>query len=200
MQPLKGVPISPITGIPGWETEAEEKHLIFYAGLVPDRGAIVEIGAEYGRSAGAFLTATKSHPEIKVYSIDLFPRDHHLVGDLRDTYTNNLKEAGFDLDRVRIALGDSSQISLAWSPDLPIDLLFIDGDHTYEGVVRDIKSWTPFVPIGGLVLFHDVSDGEASHPLHKEVLKAVEEYMTPDLFTFETQVHSLRIYTRKDYA
>jgi predicted O-methyltransferase YrrM len=38
----------------------------------------------------------------------------------------------------------------------PIDLLFIDGDHTYEGVRRDYEMYAPLVRRGGVVAFHDV--------------------------------------------
>jgi cephalosporin hydroxylase len=37
-----------------------------------------------------------------------------------------------------------------------IDFLFIDGDHTYEGVRRDYELYTPLVAPGGLVALHDV--------------------------------------------
>ena len=38
-----------------------------------------------------------------------------------------------------------------------IDLLFIDGDHTYEGVKKDWEMYSPLVRSGGLVVFHDVA-------------------------------------------
>ena len=38
----------------------------------------------------------------------------------------------------------------------PIDVLFIDGDHRYEGVSRDYELWKPLVRPGGLIGFHDV--------------------------------------------
>jgi len=37
-----------------------------------------------------------------------------------------------------------------------IDLLFIDGDHTYEGVKKDFLSYRRFVREGGLIIFHDI--------------------------------------------
>jgi len=42
----------------------------------------------------------------------------------------------------------------------PLDFLFIDGEHTYEGVKQDVEAYSPFVTAGGLVVFHDM----ASHP------------------------------------
>jgi predicted O-methyltransferase YrrM len=38
----------------------------------------------------------------------------------------------------------------------PIDLLMIDGDHTYEGVRRDFELYSPLVAEGGLIAFHDI--------------------------------------------
>ncbi len=37
-----------------------------------------------------------------------------------------------------------------------LDILFIDGDHTYEGVKRDFELWSPLVQPGGYVIFHDI--------------------------------------------
>jgi hypothetical protein len=43
-----------------------------------------------------------------------------------------------------------------------VDLLFIDGDHTYEGVKCDFERYAPLVPAGGLIAFHDISAHPAS--------------------------------------
>ncbi len=39
----------------------------------------------------------------------------------------------------------------------PIDLLFIDGDHSFEGVKKDWEMYSPLVRSGGMVVFHDVA-------------------------------------------
>jgi predicted O-methyltransferase YrrM len=39
-----------------------------------------------------------------------------------------------------------------------LDLLFIDGDHTYEGVRSDFEMYSPLVTKGGIVVFHDILD------------------------------------------
>jgi cephalosporin hydroxylase len=38
-----------------------------------------------------------------------------------------------------------------------VDFLFIDGDHTYEGVKQDWEMYSPLVRPGGLVAFHDIA-------------------------------------------
>ena len=40
--------------------------------------------------------------------------------------------------------------------DKKIDLLFIDGDHTYEGVKKDFALYSPLVKDGGTIIFHDI--------------------------------------------
>jgi len=37
-----------------------------------------------------------------------------------------------------------------------LDVLLIDGDHTYEGVKKDFKMYSPLVKKGGLIIFHDI--------------------------------------------
>jgi len=39
-----------------------------------------------------------------------------------------------------------------------IDLLFIDGDHSYEGVKKDFEMYAPLVREGGIIAFHDIID------------------------------------------
>ena len=45
----------------------------------------------------------------------------------------------------------------------PIDFLFIDGDHTYEGVKKDFEMYSLLVKEGGIIAFHDI----AEHPPEK---------------------------------
>lgn len=44
----------------------------------------------------------------------------------------------------------------------PVDFLFVDGDHSYDGVWSDVQLYGPLVRAGGLVAFHDVSQTPAS--------------------------------------
>lgn len=43
--------------------------------------------------------------------------------------------------------------------DRQIDFLFIDGDHTYEGVKKDFHMYSPLVRKGGIVALHDICSG-----------------------------------------
>jgi cephalosporin hydroxylase len=39
-----------------------------------------------------------------------------------------------------------------------LDMLFIDGDHTYDGVKEDFRMYSPFVKKEGVIVFHDIND------------------------------------------
>jgi predicted O-methyltransferase YrrM len=39
---------------------------------------------------------------------------------------------------------------------VPVDLIFIDGDHSYEGVKQDFEIYAPLVRSDGLIAFHDI--------------------------------------------
>jgi predicted O-methyltransferase YrrM len=41
----------------------------------------------------------------------------------------------------------------------PLDFLFIDGDHSYEGVKKDFEMYSPLVRKGGIIAFHDIVEG-----------------------------------------
>jgi predicted O-methyltransferase YrrM len=45
----------------------------------------------------------------------------------------------------------------------PVDVLFIDGDHTRAGVEADFRMYSPLVRKGGLVAFHDIVPGPAEN-------------------------------------
>lgn len=67
--------------------------------------------------------------------------------------------------RVKVVTGDSherkTQLDVAdlLDGDL-LDFLFIDGDHSYDGVKADWETYREFVRPGGLVAFHDINQGE----------------------------------------
>src|SRR5262245_61567794 len=50
-------------------------------------------------------------------------------------------------------VGDSATWAAIWP--FPVELCFIDGEHTYEAVSRDIDQWWPHVRPGGVMCGHD---------------------------------------------
>lgn len=66
--------------------------------------------------------------------------------------------------------GDSVAIAESL-PNLEIDVIFIDGDHTYLGCKRDIDAWYPHMKKGGVMMFHDCDESSPG------VVQAVAEFV-----------------------
>ncbi len=56
------------------------------------------------------------------------------------------------LEKVRHLLGDRK-----------LDLLFIDGDHSYNGVKKDFEMYSTLVAPDGVIGFHDIVDGPETY-------------------------------------
>jgi hypothetical protein len=62
-----------------------------------------------------------------------------------------------------------------------IDILFIDGDHSLEGVLNDFNLYKDLVNVGGYIVFDDYYDDVHS----PDVKKALDEIILPNLVDFE---------------
>lgn len=65
----------------------------------------------------------------------------------------------------------NSHVACEQYEDSSLDGVYIDGDHDYENVVRDVLCWFPKVKVGGWIACHDY-DGQ---PEHADVVRAVDE-------------------------
>ncbi|MFO0959084.1 MAG: class I SAM-dependent methyltransferase [Isosphaeraceae bacterium] len=123
--------------------------------LKPD--VCVEIGSARGKSACVVGLALKENGHGRLYAID-----PHASTDWNDTESvetydlirKHLAAVGVQ-DQVEIVRSYSDQAAAGWKRR--IDVLFIDGDHTYEGVKRDWDLFVPHVPETGVVIFHDTA-------------------------------------------
>jgi len=115
----------------------------------------VEIGSARGKSACFLGLALKENGSGKLYAID--PHAPTAWNDLESTDTiedmrRNISALGLE-QIVEIVRTTSGEAVRTWAR--PIDLLFIDGDHSFDGVKSDWDSFSPFVTEFGLVVFHD---------------------------------------------
>ena len=114
---------------------------------------IVEIGSYLGASAyflASGILKTKVHS--KLYCVDTWLNDGMFEGK-RDTWQEfNANVSNFK-EIIIACRGKSEDISKTFSE--PIDMLFIDGDHSYQGCKSDADNWLPFLRSDGIVIFHD---------------------------------------------
>ncbi len=113
----------------------------------------VEIGRFKGGSS--FLMAAAMDDKSQLISIDnhtKMPAEYN--GDELDA-SLKVALAQFGLEsRVELITADSTKVPFSASTN---DLVFIDGDHSYEGVRKDYLHWRTSLKPGGHVIFHDAA-------------------------------------------
>lgn len=118
---------------------------------------VVELGTYSGLSYFTFCQSMiENNIDGVCHAIDTWEGDSHT-----DKYDDSIYEDVAQHARqhyrgitylMRMLFNDALQ---HFSPE-SIDLLHIDGLHTYEAVSEDFKNWYPLVKPGGVILFHDV--------------------------------------------
>jgi MMP 1-O-methyltransferase len=149
------------TAIDGWLSDAQGCALFRAASATSGKGHIVEIGSWKGRST-AWLAAGARLSGARVYAVD--PHTASREDPRAATFAEfraNLAHAGLT-DHVEPLVMTS--VDAARLVAGPIELLFIDGDHSYEGVRLDAALWLPKLVEGGTVMFHDVGTAAYSGP------------------------------------
>lgn len=130
-----------------------------------------EIGCANGRTTEYLL---RHNATLKLFAVDLWQPVPAEVGGGRQ-YKN------WDFDRITQLFHSRTKpyanrmevlCGVSWEMadlvrDNSLDFIFIDADHEYESVVKDIKAWTPKLKPGGFVTGHDTH--------FPDVLHAVEE-------------------------
>jgi predicted O-methyltransferase YrrM len=108
--------------------------------IAPSKATIVSVDLPGGILGGASSLTRHSYPRWRTRLYRGFARADQSVHVLRaDSHEPSTVED------VRRKL-----------PGGKVDFLFIDGDHSYEGVRRDFERYLPLVADGGLVAFHDI--------------------------------------------
>ena len=119
---------------------------------------VVEIGTKFG---GTFMIWNQISTGIKI-SVDLVEGIHGGITKV-DTYKRNklFKQLyGSSCIFIEGNSHDTSTFDLLVKTlnGQKIDFLFIDGDHTYEGVKEDYETQSPLVSENGYIGFHDIND------------------------------------------
>ena len=126
------------------ETQASQDAFELFQLLKLARDSAVLTVLEIGVDRGYLMAAWEDALGADVLGIDI--SDERFDTDMRDC----------------LILGDSASEAtlntvIRRLTGHPIDLLFIDGDHHYEGARRDYDLYEPLVAKGGLIAFHDTA-------------------------------------------
>lgn len=130
-----------------------------------------EIGVLRGKTLFALLDAC---PELYMIGVDKWQHVPFREAENAETYTH------FDMEKLRrdvlglaepnprctILEGDSAEMA-EYVGDASLDFVFLDGDHTEQGLTRDFLAWAPKVKPGGLITGHDYSWPTVARTLDK---------------------------------
>ena len=151
----------------GWLSKDERRFLYWTAQDIGDGCNIVNIGVEHGASVVCLAEGARGNCMIYAFDIDLskwVPSKKYV----------NVAFGEGDSHKIVMDFLDGSKV-VPW-----IDLLFIDGDHSYKGVKRDLP-WLTLVKPGGTVIFHDCYEWPPApprtvRPVSPEVNQVVDEW------------------------
>lgn len=140
-------------------------YLFRFAKQLLDGGTYLEIGSAGGGSLlCAFLATEKSRVCVNFIVIDPFVWKTEMRFYKNTSSIPRLRLINSKSDEAKKEIKDSS-----------IDLLFIDGDHSYEQAKKDIINYWPKVKIGGTLLGHNYRQG-----VYPGVKKAVDEIFSKE--------------------
>ena len=141
-------------------------------GFLPttNSGRLLETGTGWGNSSTFF---SEILPNYTIYTVDAFG----LYGDGR-IYSEFTHEAIKEIidnhpKNVIQILSDSSKVK--W--ELPLDVLYIDADHTYEGCKADYLTYAPFLKKGGIIIFDDyIQENNPNNGVKKVVDEILKDF------------------------
>ena len=142
---------------------------------------VVELGVYQGGTLHFWLQ--NAPPNATIIGIDCLPIDEHW---------RTWVPSGITLDYLQ---GDTHDpVTLTGLQEIlrgrPIDFLFIDCDHTEEGVTRDFEMYGPLVRSGGVIAFHDILDPDPERQQDNiRVSRLWERIQRAGYFTRELVAH-----------
>ncbi len=170
----------------GWLSPREAALLFELAAWGSGTGSVVEIGSFAGKSLLCLAGGSKFAGRERVTSIDPHtgsPEHQHGGYSFRAEYwcestgridtlpalERNLASANL-LDSVSIIVDFAERVATSWRQ--PIRLLFLDAQHSYSEVLRDLTTWAPWICEDGMLAIHDYDDR-----LFPGVVRAVNHYL-----------------------
>jgi len=147
---------------------------------------VVEIGVNTGQLTSSLLNWL---PSVHVLGVDPYYQYTGVLGDIvggQTDFEQAVKELTPYMGRAALAMLPSRSAA-AWIGNGTMDLVFIDGLHTYDAVLEDIVLWAPKVRSGGIVSGHDFhSEGDygVARAVYETIPSGVTLHLTHDYVWF----------------
>lgn len=157
---------------------------------------VVEIGRFFGGST--FLIAAALQGRGSLLSIDFHApgKMSQDQGALYDRRTQAALERAGLAAPVKLVVADSQSYDTA---GLSPDVVFVDGDHSYEGVKRDFQTWSKALKPGGVILLHDAKPETPFGvlPVDQGVARLAREVEADTAFTRHAAAGSIIAFQKK---
>lgn len=162
--------------VAGWTRGPEAEALFHVAYALPDAATIVEIGSFLGSGTILLAGARKLRRSGRVHCVDPFDASgdevstseyariltNHVRVPQLDAFHGNVRRAGLS-NWVTVHQGRAELIGIGWN--VPIDMLFMDGDQSPEGVSAAYDAWEPWLKPLAVLALHN-SDPREYAPGH----------------------------------
>lgn len=140
----------------------------------------LEIGVHNGASMS--FVVNQNCEKIKCYGIDFFSQKNkhrqYIGDDLNiDKSRENINNNNISGSEITLIAGDSKS-NLVWDTvkNLQVDLLFLDGDHSFSGIQSDFYKFSKLVRSGGIIVLDDCE------PKYRGIWKLSRNILKSDLF------------------
>jgi predicted O-methyltransferase YrrM len=133
------------------QTTAEERACLARHAL--GRTRLVEIGIWHGVTTRVLRAAMAKDGVL--YAVDPFPTGRAAFSMQQIIARREVSKAHRGAVVWMRTTGCRAACDYAAAGYPPIDFVFVDGDHSYEGLRGDWESWVPLVQAGGIVALHD---------------------------------------------
>jgi hypothetical protein len=176
----------------------------YQVSIANDGDQFVEIGAWLGKSTCYMASMiAQSRKKIRFYTVDTwdlgtidpsYTRWHQyspfslLYDGLYMEFIDNLISSGL-ADYV-VPMRSKSTIAAAQFDDNSLAFVFVDANHSYEGVTSDLHAWYPKIIPGGTIAGHDyVASPGNNLGAHPDVAKAVDTFFAAAPFSLLTSLN-----------
>ena len=117
----------------------------------------VELGVHNSMSSSPPATWPRSSASPECVAVDSWVGDVH-AGFHDTSVFDNFRAYAAENGPDQYFIQGYFSAALAWFEDGSVDLLHIDGLHTYEAVKEDFETWLPKMSDTGVIIFHDTNE------------------------------------------
>ena len=177
------------------ETQTSEAERATLARHAAEKKRLVEIGVWHGVTTKLLRNAMA--PDGLLLGVDPYPKGRFGFSVQRVIAQREIARATVGTVEWQRLTGVEAARLYAASKRPPVDFIFIDGDHSYEGLQGDWEAWSPLVAPQGIIALHDsCSSAERNIEDAGSVIFTRESILPDPRFRLVESVDTLTIMSR----